>query len=406
MEDAHRLKENIKLRKRFLERGRVKAATPFQKALFEELDQIIRSQPEKMVIVFPSLIDWNIPLFQRPQHLALNLAKAGAIYLYGTVNMKNQISAVKEISPQCYLVNMREPEDEEAILSFLQASTNRIVVHLYSGDLSRGTHFVTECLERGFDILYEYIDELSPDIAGVQIPRNIIERHYFVLSNPSCYVVATADKLYKDVVQQRPPERCDLITNGVDCSHFSKKTDLVPEIIDKIKRQGGPIIGYFGALASWFDYELIRKMAQQDFHNQIVLIGLDYDGSLGKSGILELPNIHYPGTVPYSELPSYAQHFDVSIIPFIVNDVTISTSPIKLFEYMALGMPIVTTALPECTKYENILVANDHQDFLKKVERAIMMKGDNDFKEALWEQAKKNNWQEKAKAVLALLKTK
>ncbi|WP_175384475.1 glycosyltransferase [Bacillus sp. FJAT-27225] len=401
MGNGEQLKKNLEYRKRLRKTKNVIAKT-----ILEELERIIGNQSEKIIIVFPSLLDWNIPLFQRPQHIALNLAKEGVIYLYGTVNIKDQIGTVKEIFPQCYLVNMKEPEIEEAILSFLQTLKNRIVIHLYSGDLSRGKEFVKACLGKGFDILYEYVDELSSEIAGISIPRYAIERHSFLLSNPVCYVVATADKLYTDILQARPPERCALITNGVDYDHFSQVSTKIPGIMADLKKNGTPIIGYFGALASWFDYELVKKLAEQNPSYKIVLIGVDYDGSLKESGLLMYENIFYPGCIAYSELPSYAQHFDVSIIPFLVNEVTISTSPIKLFEYMAAGMPVVTTALPECRKYENIFVAVNHLDFLMKVQVAITMKDDREYRNTLKKEALRNKWGDKAKEILNLLKTK
>ncbi|MBQ5347017.1 MAG: glycosyltransferase, partial [Ruminococcus sp.] len=76
-------------------------------------------------------------------------------------------------------------------------------------------------------------------------------------------------------------------------------------------------------------------------------------------------------------LPYYATHFSVCTIPFLVNDITQATSPIKLFEYMALGKPIVTTAMNECKKYKSVMIAEDKKDFLEKIEKAIKYEEEN-----------------------------
>ncbi|CAM3895508.1 glycosyltransferase [Mesobacillus zeae] len=402
--ELERLRENLECRKKIDKWGTYNSTSPIKKEILKKLETILESQPEKTIFVFPSLLDWNIPLFQRPQHIALNLAKEGVLYLFGTANVYDQVDTIEEISPHCFLVNMKDPVIEDAVFSFLQDLSNRVIVHLYSGDLTRGNEFVRECIERGFELLYEYIDELSPAISGIPISRRIMERHSCILSDPSCYVIATADKLYKDILDTREPIRSALITNGVDYLHFSEKAkDSRTPLMDHIINEKKPIIGYFGALASWFDYDLMEKLAQSKVDYQLVLIGLDYDQSINKSRLLAYPNVHYLGAVPYDQLPFYAQKFDISVIPFLINEVTISTSPIKLFEYMAVGRPIVTTALPECLKYKTVFVANNHTDFLEKVEYALSAKSDVHLKDALQKEARKNTWNDKAKAILKLL---
>ncbi len=120
-----------------------------------------------------------------------------------------------------------------------------------------------------------------------------------------------------------------------------------PHAIASLMGSGCPIIGYFGAFARWFDYETVRRVAVSRPEYSWLLIGWDYAAS-SASDFEEVENIHVIGPISYELPPAYAKHFSVSTIPFLINDITLSTSPIKLFEYMALGHPIVTTSLPEC----------------------------------------------------------
>ncbi|WP_409273447.1 glycosyltransferase [Neobacillus sp. SCS-31] len=404
---GERMKKNLLMRKEHFKKRRIGLNSPPQQLILKKLGSIVENNPGKPIVLFPSLLDWNIPLFQRPQHIALNIASEGVVYLYGTTNQYDQIDVIEEVMPRCFLVNMREPEVEAAILLFLAKQKNRVIVHMYSGDIVREYGFVRKCLEMGFDILYEYIDELSPSISGVSIPRPILERHLKILENQSCYVVATADKLYNDILDKRPPVRCALVSNGVDYEHFHgvPKNGSPPVLVDGLHLGEKPVIGYFGALANWVDYALLEKLAFSRRDWQLVLIGLDYDGSIKNSRLLSMPNVHYLGTVRYEELPGYAHRFNVSMIPFLVNEVTIATSPIKLFEYMAVGKPIVSTNLPECRKYSVVMVAKDHKQFLERVEAALELGRDAELIKQLKDEARKHTWREKARSILLLLNT-
>jgi len=139
---------------------------------------------------------------------------------------------------------------------------------------------------------------------------------------------------------------------------------------------------------------------------EIVLIGWDYDGSLLLSGLMKFDNITAIGPISYTEIPRYARLFDVSMIPFLVNRITVSTSPIKLFEYMALGIPIVSTDLPECAKYESALISRTYEEFSLNIDKALALRYDSDYVAVLAREAADNTWQIKAKNVLELISPK
>ena len=106
----------------------------------------------------------------------------------------------------------------------------------------------------------------------------------------------------------------------------------------------------------------------------------------------------------YKILKNYASKMDVMIIPFKLNDITASTSPVKLFEYMALHKPIVTTAMRECKKYKSVLIGNSHEDFIKKLDQAISLKNDKDYIKLLDKEAIENDWNHKAKVIIDYIK--
>jgi glycosyltransferase involved in cell wall biosynthesis len=164
---------------------------------------------------------------------------------------------------------------------------------------------------------------------------------------------------------------------------------------------GRPIAGYYGALAKWFDYRLLKSVAVLLPNWYFILIGLDYDGSVNRSRVLEYPNILWLGSKPYEKIPSYLKYFDVATIPFRLNEITHATSPLKLYEYMAAGKPIVTTAMNECQKYPPVLIAKDANDFALKLENSLSMRSDQAYQNSLCEWAEKNTWEQRAAQILS-----
>ena len=173
-------------------------------------------------------------------------------------------------------------------------------------------------------------------------------------------------------------------------------------IIDQKK----PIIGFYGALASWFDYDLVKKLAEKRSDINIVLIGIKYDNSFDESKIEDVQNVHYIGPVNYNDLPKYAVFFEVCTIPFVLNDITVATNPIKAFEYMALEKPIITTAMKECKKYKSIFIANNAEEFISLTDKALKInkKNNKDYYELLKKEALDNTWNKKAEEIMYLLK--
>ena len=113
--------------------------------------------------------------------------------------------------------------------------------------------------------------------------------------------------------------------------------------------------------------------------------------------------VKYLGKIDYNDLPNYAHYFDICIIPFLINDITKATNPVKLFEYMALGKPIVTTALPECRKYESPLVSDSHEEFINNIKKAAELENSKEYIELLRKEGNQNTWRQKAKDIKELI---
>ncbi len=360
-------------------------------------NKILKKEKFKAVVVFDSRVGWNIPLFQRSQHMANELTDDGYLYFYRTSEQFDpHIKTVEKLKDRLYLVNMANFALQNAMFDLLKEYKGHKFLSLYSTDVYLDEQYIKEkYIDNGFKIIYEYIDELSDEISG-HLPDFVYDRHKNIIEDKSNIAVGSADKLIEEIEEIRGKENVAMITNGVQYDHWQYRSDEVPEKLKDIVSKGNPIIGYFGALAKWFDYELLKKVAKERPNYEIVLIGFLYDNSFKDSKIDELENVHYLGIVDYKELNKYSQYFTISTIPFLLNDITESTSPVKLFEYMAMGHPIVTTDMRECRKYKSVLIGKSHEDFIEKLDFALTLDKNDEYYNYLKEEALANTWKEKA----------
>lgn len=363
------------------------------------LEKLCKNNKYKYIFVFYPYTEWNLPIFQRPQQIALELANRGdTLYFFCTANcMYDNVDVYEKIKDNLYVTT------EFKFLTGI--NTNKRIIHLYSTDIVSKLDLVKEALNKKDKILYEYIDEIHEDITQ-SVPEDFIKKHNYIMKNEECYIVTTADKLYNDVKKIRNKNYI-LATNGVTLQDFVKEDNQeIPEKIKELKDNYEKIIGYYGALAKWFDYELIDKVAKKYPNYAIVLIGIEYDGSLKASGLLNNKNVYYLGKIDYKDLIKYSSNIDLLTIPFLINDITESTSPVKLFEYMATQKPILTTAMKECKKYKSVNIAENHDEFIEKIPQVIELINNKEYKEILIKEARENTWKQKSEDIIKLVKGK
>ena len=375
-----------------------------RKKYHHEIASILKNNKYDRIILWRSSFGYNVPLFQRPQHIANNLAKNNCLVFYEVTTMTDKVKTLKKHSHNIFLINFNNKALNKILMQELKKVNKPKYVQLYSTDWKLSVDNIKNYMNNGFGFIYEYIDDISPELAGTKnIPQNIIDKYNFVMDNKDVYVVVTADALEKDVISQRGKTNMVFSSNGVDYDFFKtynknyKYESEFQEILNKKK----PIIMYYGALAKWFDYDLIKKLAHTNKYS-IVLFGIKYDESFDEN-LSNEKNIYFMGPRDYKVLKEYAKYADVLTIPFVINNITLATSPVKIFEYMALHKPIVTTDMPECRKYKSVLIGHNHNEFIKKIDEALKLKNDKKYIELLDKEAKENDWSKKAKAIIDLI---
>lgn len=215
------------------------------------------------------------------------------------------------------------------------------------------------------ELIYYCVDEYTAFTGSSALKE--IEEKLFRMSD---LVIVSAEKLYDSKKQFN--ENTHIIRHGTDWKHFRTALDpdlAMPEDIRGLPR---PIIGFHGLLADWVDFDLIKKTAEYFHNGSIVLVGKTSVDAEQKIKVLNgVPNIHLLGRKPYEQLPAYCKAFDVALNPFMINELTLAANPLKVREYLAAGLPVVSTDIPEVRILEDCLVATGHDDFIAKIENAL-----------------------------------
>lgn len=358
---------------------------------------------KKDIICFP-MIDWDYRT-QRPHHLLREFANKGhrIFYLTTTLSIVKNSLDVKELENNIFQIDIgledyfdiyKDKFNSKSIKLFAESFTQFIkqfkidpiifVMFPTWAPLIQHLHDVFK-----FHILFDCADEIS------EFPnQSKIDNEEKILTKMSDLVLTSSDFLFQKL--SKFSQKTILVPNACDFNHFNSDVSTNP--LSKFQK---PIIGYFGIIAEWFDVDLIEYLATRKKDASFVFIGYTYGSNLKK--IKNLKNVHFLGERPYSELPKFLHNFDACIIPFKLTPLIKATHPIKVYEYLSAGKPVISTKIPELTKMDDVCyIAENQSDFLSKLNNAL--KEDNDkLIEKRIEFAQKNTWKKRHETIYQAL---
>ena len=376
-----------------------------------EVEAILNRPVEKIhtakpdVICF-SIIDWSFR-FQRPQQLMSQFAANGhrVFYLSATkfrsVHSRPKFHA-EQIAKNLFEVRIAARSQPDLYRDVIEGK--EVEVSLDSLDSLRRAFNINEAIsyvmipswgrvalqtgrEWGWRVIYDCMDEWE-NFPGIK--PTLLEMETKLVERCDLLVV-TAQRLFdKWLPYQRPMV---LARNGADYDFYQRRLRR-NKLLNGVSR---PVVGYFGAIADWFDVDLLVDVAQSRPGYNFVLLGGVFD--MDVSRLRNLPNVKLLGQQPYETMPEYLYNFDVCIIPFKINSITEATDPVKLYEYLSGGKPVVSVALPELTDYRDHLhIAENASDFAQKIDRAISEDNPN-LAERRKEIARRHTWVSRYKLI-------
>lgn len=355
------------------------------------------AKPFNKVMVIDS-IPWDDKLKQRPHHLAKEFRKLGFFVVY--FEGSNYVQKFREVGDGIITIN------SHVYLAGLPKQCKNCFF-LLPNTMATPIEVVNQVKKDGYKIIYEYIDEFHGDISGDLSVQLAIWDELKRIKPVLC--VASAKALKADLEKHLgTKQKIVLAPNAVFTEHFNYKmnnTELPPADLKPIVDKGNGIIGFYGALAPWIDFDLINNIARKHREWDIVLLGIDYNNAA--KNLAKEKNIHNLGAKKYEELSKYSKFFNCAIIPFKHGNIAKATSPIKLFEYMAAGLPTVCTRdLRECRGYDYVYMAKDDAEFEEDLKEALDAYRDNACRERLLEQAEDNTWARRAEDIAGALSIK
>ncbi|HEV7242707.1 MAG TPA: glycosyltransferase [Thermoanaerobaculia bacterium] len=313
--------------------------------------------PPNSILCLP-IIEWDFR-FQRPQQLMLQFAKHGYRVFYVSTKAKT----TTEKAPNVFEVPLSEIPNADVI----------IVQHPKWASLTR---------QLGGRVIYDCMDH----IAGFTTEsRNDDERQLMASAD---LVIVTSAVLEREA--RKHAKNVVVIRNGCDYEHFAKTP-----------RAGGPrkVVGYYGAISDWFDVPLVAQLARRRPEWDFLIIGSTYGADILPFG--ELPNVTLPGEKPYAELPEWLGVMDVCIIPFKRIPLTEATNPVKVYEMLAAGKPVVSVPIPEVAALAPLVrLASDAAEFEREIEEALRADDDAEARRAF---AREQTWEKRFEELLPIL---
>lgn len=330
-------------------------------------------------IVYPSTIDYRW-LYQRPQQLLKAFAELGhKSVFYNNPHYYKQSNRVIELNSNFFLCTPDVP------LKNLPVEKPLIQWISYPPHINQAGKLNEDLL------VFDALDEASGEFADWA--ENLDK-----LASKADIVFTTSNKLFE--YHSKNHSNVHMCPNGADFEHFKTARSIFAPRPKDLPRNSRPIIGYIGAVAPWIDWELMKYIVTQNKTFNFVIIGPLY-GQI--KDLVKSPNVYYLGRKEYDVVPQYLQFFDVCIIPFQVTSMIEACNPIKMYEYLSAGKPVVATNMPEAASMPEIYIGKSREEFNQKIHQALIERSNADRINRRVELAMNNSWLHRAASAIEVI---
>ena len=299
------------------------------------------------VVYLPTWLEWEV-MKQRPQYLLEALARAGHVVWF----VDPRLGEERTVGERIHLVpSIRHTPGAGVILYTHFAPTQTLI--------DRFTDTV---------VVYDLLDDLAiyePNEEGLPVERTVKHHHRPLVEEAD--VVLASNPVLAD---RHRSEREDLllVENGVDLDRFTPEGTVAGSLPE------GRIVGYHGAVAPWFDFDLFTAVADLRPELKFVLVGpIDPEVEDRADKLTRLPNVTLLPAQSSEKIAEFVRGFSVGILPFVIDEMTEAVTPLKMYEYLACGVPMVATPLPACLREEAVQTAQDPASFAARIDEALLL---------------------------------
>lgn len=215
-------------------------------------------------------------------------------------------------------------------------------------------------------LIYDCVDEHA---AFLGFNAELVTRMEVELIEKADLVFVTALPLYED--KKKHTDNIYLLRNAADVKHFNQANDEALGIPKDVADITGPVLGFIGRIKEWIDLGLIKQVAEARPDWSIIMVGpVEIDADI--SSFANLDNVHFVGSKTKEELPAYLKKFDVCLNPFRAGKLSKAVNPLKLYEYLSSGRPVVSTPMPELETLKGLVeIGRGPAGFIKAIERSL-----------------------------------
>lgn len=276
----------------------------------------------------------------------------------------------------------------------------RTVLYVSSGSIPRAYTII-----RGLHPRCAVFDVLDENLSFPGLKhRHVLQRKFaYILKHVN--VITAVSRFLVDELQDSYGVMAHYLPNAVDFDRFSYQP-AYSQPLQELSSLERPLFGFVGALTSWIDFELLRAVADRLERGTVVLVGPVATGAVPEGALHLLhghPRVAYLGPQPYERVPHFLHQFDVLVLPRNYETHSLASDPLKLYEYMATGKPIVSTAIPSAMRFAGLVyVCRDCRDFISSLERALG-EWSQEMAQKQRDAVREMSWHSRAKAMMELV---